>query len=1153
MKIKHQRILMGLLTSLIYISQSYAQTNEFLPVIIPPSPEAVALGKYGNFPVSNYSGTPNISIPIYQIQSRDLSVPISLSYHASGIKVNEEASWVGLGWTLQAGGVISRSVMGVDDFASNSGSYHNNAQIPDIESTLVSNGWGQTYLTSEACVGDIAELDCATSGYFNRSSGYDFEPDQYSYNMPGGSGKFILRRDKTAVLAEKDKVKIEHISEAAGWKITIADGSIYEFEEFETTQDQNELSVKSAWYLTKINSPLKEVVTFNYDKETQFNLVTIGEVSEQKSHDALSCVSFNGFTNPVQRTYKMVTLTSIDFNNGRVEFSYDGNRSDLDGGKKLLSVKVFKKDSAGNPLSSPMKQFDLDYDYFIGTGDEDYQFNVTTQSFLTHRLKLKSVTEKAGGLTNPPYQFEYLEGGNNTMPSKASFAKDHWGYYNGRLSNQTLIPAYSGMVDYGGGAFLYQQLSGANRDPNPQYSQAFTLNKIVYPTGGSTSFTYENHDYDLQRSRVNDMSPAQAESTVRDTAYSFNAYSGQTKILVLDLSNGHSPQFNVPLNLTTTFRCFSGCDQVSGVNAGDILFGLYYDSAATNPVPQTDIDFTDGTAETSCVLNPEILCEKTDYYELPAGKYYWKATVSSAANFDGVFARYSWSENVEATDPEKQPFAGGLRIMEMIETDSVDSTNTQYQKFIYNYNDDGGVKSYGILQSKPSYERYWQDITSNGGTSTGCYTFVRTSNSTVPLNSTTAGSAVGYDMVKVLYGKNAQGEYGVYGKTEFQYQNDPVIVFNYADTREPGMLDAQLNGNGLLMLKRDYKYNSGNYQIVTMTINQYARVSASTLRRPEIYSNNSRHELIYGIRLKKLVNSEFENGFMLYYYPAIHSEWIRHHLSVTLHYDPDDTTKYAGTAIQYTFEPTPKHYQPLTKLVAGSGGSVLSTFKYPEDYDYATTSTAIKKLVDKFQVSQPLEVFERNRSVVNGDVGVTSATATEFTYDASSDLVIPNKIYRLNTNVPIPNFSGTTNGTDFSSYEERAIYHEYDDKGNALEVSKSDDVRTVYLWGYNQTLPIAQIVNATYSDVETILGSNFHGGWDGFNGNQEDSLRNGLPNSMVTTYEYDPLVGVISSTDPRGLTTTYEYDDLNRLEWIIDHQDNIAKKFEYQFDNDGTQ
>ena len=80
-----------------------------------PSPNAASLGKYGDIPVSYNTGVPNVGIPIYTVTDGPLSIPISLSYHAGGVKVGEPSSWVGLGWSLQAGGMISRTIQGKAD------------------------------------------------------------------------------------------------------------------------------------------------------------------------------------------------------------------------------------------------------------------------------------------------------------------------------------------------------------------------------------------------------------------------------------------------------------------------------------------------------------------------------------------------------------------------------------------------------------------------------------------------------------------------------------------------------------------------------------------------------------------------------------------------------------------------------------------------------------------------------------------------------------------------------------------------------------------------------------------------------------------------------------------------------------------------------
>jgi hypothetical protein len=55
--------------------------------------EAASLGKYVDIPVGLYTGVPNISIPLHTARDGAVSLPVSLSYHASGIKVGEPSHW----------------------------------------------------------------------------------------------------------------------------------------------------------------------------------------------------------------------------------------------------------------------------------------------------------------------------------------------------------------------------------------------------------------------------------------------------------------------------------------------------------------------------------------------------------------------------------------------------------------------------------------------------------------------------------------------------------------------------------------------------------------------------------------------------------------------------------------------------------------------------------------------------------------------------------------------------------------------------------------------------------------------------------------------------------------------------------------------------
>lgn len=112
--IRFDIFLLFLMIFLFTVFSSYAQENHNFSTsfnIGLSSPNAASLSKFGQIPVNFSRGTPNISIPLDTAESRGLGFPIQLKYHASGIRVNEIAGWVGLGWALDAGGAVTRSVM----------------------------------------------------------------------------------------------------------------------------------------------------------------------------------------------------------------------------------------------------------------------------------------------------------------------------------------------------------------------------------------------------------------------------------------------------------------------------------------------------------------------------------------------------------------------------------------------------------------------------------------------------------------------------------------------------------------------------------------------------------------------------------------------------------------------------------------------------------------------------------------------------------------------------------------------------------------------------------------------------------------------------------------------------------------------------------
>lgn len=82
---------------------------------VPPSPNVSGIVRQASIQVGHYTGVAGTSIPLGELPGRDIMIPVSLNYHASGIKVQDVASSYGLGWNLQAGGAITRVVQGIPD------------------------------------------------------------------------------------------------------------------------------------------------------------------------------------------------------------------------------------------------------------------------------------------------------------------------------------------------------------------------------------------------------------------------------------------------------------------------------------------------------------------------------------------------------------------------------------------------------------------------------------------------------------------------------------------------------------------------------------------------------------------------------------------------------------------------------------------------------------------------------------------------------------------------------------------------------------------------------------------------------------------------------------------------------------------------------
>jgi hypothetical protein len=183
------------------ITNATSQEASVINKVSIASPTAGSLGKYADIPVNYHTGIPNISIPIYEVKEGPLSLPLSLSYHASGLKVMEPASWVGAGWALNAGGVITRSVQGAPDERLTSTTYD---QIKGYFSD-----YGYHNYESGNCVNDLGNTAafCGKDFFEGRKDG---EPDLFFFNFGGYSGKFYFNDDRTPVFVTGQDIQVRY-------------------------------------------------------------------------------------------------------------------------------------------------------------------------------------------------------------------------------------------------------------------------------------------------------------------------------------------------------------------------------------------------------------------------------------------------------------------------------------------------------------------------------------------------------------------------------------------------------------------------------------------------------------------------------------------------------------------------------------------------------------------------------------------------------------------------------------------------------------------------------------------------------------------------------------------------------------------------------
>lgn len=1152
---KHNYILKSLFVFFLTINFCFGQGGNYVPKIIPPSPNAASLGKYGDIPVSYYTGIPNISIPIYEIQDKAGNHSISISYHASGIKVAEEASRVGLGWALNAGGVISRNIIGGDDFDGTS--YFGGIELPlGVDYYPTENYQHASGLIAKFSGLGLKEVDLRNAISTKTSS--EYEPDIYTFNIGGESGKFLITKMKEVVLQDKKKIKVEMIEGPnnlsyganVSWKITMENGTIYYFDEKETSIDGNSKFHVNSWYLTKIKSVEGSEIKFNYIIEPNRKVYSQGSISETKVVNVLGkyCKSTDipNSAPPSRATsneYSLVYLSEIIFTNGKVVFTYNTDadrRLDVDGDKKLNAISIYKND----PLSSTptlLKQFSLDYGYFEGGLDIDY-IGIGGGS-LSKRLKLKSITEKVGNKSLPSHEFTYYEGDNYLdLPAKTSFAIDHWGYFNGKYGNISLIPTFTifpTSTNIGNEKIHYTGIqTGDERNPDPAYTKAFSLQRIKYPTGGETEFLYESNDYDILNSQMRDFSMFGKNGALdlegKRKEFNYNiANKNQIQEFEVDISDGITQiggtLTSINFDTYTRFGNQIPCESLS--QNGQIYFEIigkdansFYQKVDMLTSTPCINSIKEGCVNKQCTNDITPKSNGVGYvnsFNLKPGKYTIKAFVSNSPTYNVMDMRFTIKYySPKTNDAGAKGYTGGLRIKTIKTFDGTKTETTNYKYTLAE--NDGIVRSSGIRMAAPQYS-YWEQLLS-ADADMQCQEYFevlrRTSNSIFPLNGSASGSVVGYSAVSV----EKTSENNSLGKTVYYYDNKPDVVNNYGYNRTPQNATVPNEQNGKII--REVVYNSQNKKIkeTEFTYSQ----------------GNVRPKIVWGLdkRLARYVISgttiDVEDSF--FFYPAIKSTFTYLKEKVEKTFDPmflTDTTKILVNKEEYTYDDTLFHLkEKITytskKLSDGLPQRIQTLFKYPSDF--AVTGNVYAGMIGQHNYS-PVITEQVNLETITGGSKTFNQTFLKRTaYRKWKDARTINSVAYPILYAPDTIFSQQRK-TD--SITPEILFLGYDNYANLLKYKEKNGLTT--------TLSYYTDVNNNKGFLHLPSQKQVGGGVDGQK----------LSDKTITKYNYYPLIGLKSIEDPNGKKTLYDYDEFSRLRSIILDGDTI-KKYTYHYGSQGA-
>lgn len=1079
--------------------------------ILPPPPNAAAIIKHGGITVSKNTGSPSVSIPLYTLKGKDLSVPVSLSYASTGIKVDEIASRTGMGWVLQSGGVITRTVRGWAD---------------ETHPRLIP-WWTSIGINWET----FKFMKDVTDSWFY--GGVDAEPDLFSFNYPGGSGSFVLDHLMNPVQQTYSNQVIVHNFNSTDWnfKITEANGVAYFFGGTGRTEKTKRTSncgknfdgfTTSAWYLKKILHPSGEEIVFNYQShsythETGFSqnydytfpIVRVegccycpgweSGCPGAQSHGMLSSPCINRVNT------EGVLLDNITCTNTfqKITFTYI-NRPDC--GDKLIE-NISLVNNFDNSVSG---SFVLGYE--IVNANTSYNSASINEPELEKTPYLATLTESGipgSGVQPRIHHFQYQDPG--ARPRRLSYAQDHWGYFNGK-NNENMLPRPPSNDLQMMSRF---PLANANREPDGAFGSKGMLSGIIYPTGGKDSIIYEAN----QSTNNNTQTRLRHELNCSVTGNGTTTAEEKTSFIYIGLTQTIELKVNVddPLNGGQYTQHDVGEIIIINNATSAIVYQETFNPGTYNQIVYKNLMGSySGTTTYKVKIRSGGINPITTSVEL---KY------NSFSHIQGSVTLLSGGQRVKSVLTSNENNVPMIRRYYYGEIGSLNTSSGLTLIPAGNYMKSYEVRTTCILVATPpqSARNYCQHTALYSSSLSGLYNY--------------QSSPVSYASVIESIGENFEG-----GGTQSRFrvigdQKGQVLWGNE-------MLDAPSTsfsnyGNGNLIEQTEYKKNGTSFIPVKKTEYTY-KMDDRGFKSVWGYVVNKKYEFgptqptTDSVCVKDVNNQNHaicmgsiqQNiecfDMMKYEFP---SYWIYTELSKEYVYDPNgqnpvitETANFYDNAVYLQLS--------RTEAVNSKGELLTNEFKYPNDF-------AGTQVYDEMTA----------KNIVSPVITARSLNGSQEVSFLRSNYTKPG----VNNNYLVNLIETSTGGNNPESIGEILTF---DAKSNICEYRGKDGVNHCIIWGYNYIYPVAKISGASYASVTALIPGNVAGIQSLDGSALRDALNNirqGLPDAIVSTYTYKHLAGIKTITDASNRTTTYNYDGFNRLIEIIDKDGKVIKKNEYSY------